>query len=71
MTQALSDAVACAAKLPQEDQNALAAILMEEMASEERWSALFSESQTLLEQMARKAMEENQQETLEPIEQLT
>ncbi|MCP9825037.1 hypothetical protein [Synechococcus sp. EJ6-Ellesmere] len=34
MTQALSAAVASAAKLPEEEQNVLAAILLEEMASE-------------------------------------
>ena len=42
MTQALSAAVACAAKLPDEEQNVLAAIMLEEMESEQRWSALFA-----------------------------
>jgi hypothetical protein len=49
MTQALSTAVATAAQLPEEEQDALAAILLEEMESEERWSALFADSLNLLE----------------------
>ncbi|MFM9101627.1 MAG: hypothetical protein ACKOPS_09925, partial [Cyanobium sp.] len=60
MTQALSEAVASAAKLPEEEQNVLAAILLEEMESEERWSALFSGSQNLLEQMASEAIQDFQ-----------
>ena len=36
MTQALSTAVGTAAQLPEEEQDALAAILLEEMESEER-----------------------------------
>ena len=60
MTHALSDAVASAAKLPEEEQNALAAILLEEMASEERWNALFSGSQSLLEQLAREALQDDE-----------
>ena len=60
MTQALSAAVASAAKLPDEEQNALAAILLEEMESEERWSALFAGSQNLLEQTASEAIQDFQ-----------
>jgi hypothetical protein len=71
MTQALSDAMASAAKLPEEEQNALAAILLEEMASEERWSALFSDSPTLLERLASEALQDKDQNNLQPIEQLT
>ena len=66
MTQALSDAVAFAAKLPEEEQNALAAILLEEMASEERWNALFSGSQNLLEQLAREALQDDAAGNVQP-----
>ena len=37
MTQALSDAIAKAAKLPDEEQDVLATILLEEIQSEARW----------------------------------
>jgi hypothetical protein len=71
MTQALSDAIAFAAKLPEEEQNALAAILLEEMASEERWNALFSNSQTPLQRLALEAIDKKEQDTLQPREALT
>jgi len=70
MTQALSAAVATAALLPAEEQDALAAILLEEMESEERWNALFADSQNLLEQLAHEAIEDFQAGRVEPIDQL-
>ena len=70
MTQALSAAVACAAKLPDEEQNVLAAIMLEEMESEQRWSALFSGSQNLLEQMASEAIQDFQAGRVQPIDEL-
>ena len=68
MMQALSAAVASAAKLPEEEQNVLTAILLEEMESEERWSALFSGSQNLLEQMASEAIQDFQAGRVPPID---
>ena len=70
MTQALSTAVATAAQLPEEDQDALAAILLEEMESEERWSALFADSLNLLERMANEAIQDFQSGRVQPIDQL-
>ncbi|MFU8885418.1 MAG: hypothetical protein ACNA8O_08175 [Cyanobacteriota bacterium] len=62
--------MASAAKLPEEEQNVLAAILLEEMESEERWSALFSGSQNLLEQMASEAIQDFQAGRVQPIDEL-
>jgi hypothetical protein len=70
MTQALSAAVATAAQLPEEEQDALAAILLEEMESEERWSALFADSPNLLERMAKEAIQDFQAGRVQPIDQL-
>ena len=70
MTQALSTAVATAAQLPEEEQDALAAILLEEMESEERWSALFADSLNLLERMANEAIQDFQAGRVQPIDQL-
>ena len=70
MTQALSAAVASAAKLPDEEQNVLAAILLEEMESEERWSTLFAGSQNLLQQMASEAIQDFQAGRVQPIDEL-
>jgi hypothetical protein len=58
MTQALTSAVAEATKLPPAEQDALAAILLEEIASEQRWSASFAKSQEALQSMAEQALEE-------------
>ena len=70
MTQALSAAVATAAQLSEEEHDALAAILLEEMESEERWNALFADSQNLLERMANEAIQDFQAGRVQPIDQL-
>lgn len=61
MTHLLAQAFAEASRLPQADQNILAQWLLEELASERRWSRLFAESQDLLSQLADEAAEEFEQ----------
>ena len=56
MTQLLEKALKEVAKLPASDQDAVAAILLEEIASEQRWSASFAKSQELLAKLADKAL---------------
>ena len=56
MTQALLSAVAQAEKLPPEEQDAIAAILIEEIASEQRWSQSFARSEHVLEALAAEAL---------------
>lgn len=58
MTQALTSAVAEATKLPPEEQDILAAILLEEIRSEQRWSETFSKSEHVLEALASEALAE-------------
>ena len=70
MTQALSAAIASAAKLPPEEQDALAAILLEEISSEERWSSLFETSQNLLGQLAGDAIRDFEAGSTQPLENL-
>ena len=60
MTQALAAAVASASRLPDEEQDVLASLLMAEMDSEERWNMLFSQSQGLLADLAKQALLEHQ-----------
>ena len=43
----------------QSEQDALAALVLEELASEERWSASFAESQDLLASLADEALAEH------------
>ena len=70
MTQALSAAVATAAQLPEKEQDALAAILVEEMESEERWNAIFADSQNLLERMANEAIQDLETGRVQPLDTL-
>lgn len=58
MTQALTSAVAEATKLPPAEQDVLAAILLEEIASERRWSQSFAKSEHVLEALASEALAE-------------
>ena len=58
MTNALVSAVARAEKLPPEEQDVLAAILLEEIASEDRWSQSFARSGPVLEALAAEALAE-------------
>ena len=59
MTQLLEKALREVAKLPPSEQDAVAAILLEELASEKKWSELFAESQELLTQLADEAFAED------------
>lgn len=56
MTQLLDKALSQVAKLPASDQNAVAAIVLEELASEQRWADSFAKSQDLLAKLAGKAL---------------
>lgn len=56
MTQLLEKALREVAKLPESEQDAVAAILLEELASEKRWSELFARSQETLAKLAEKAL---------------
>ena len=58
MTKLLKKAFDEAAKLPEKEQDALARILLEELASERRWDELFAGSHDLLGQLADEALAE-------------
>ena len=60
MTEALAAAFATASRLPDEEQDVLASLLMAEMDSEERWNTLFSQSQGALADLAQQALLEHQ-----------
>jgi hypothetical protein len=70
MTHALNSAVAEATKLPPEEQDAQAAILLEEIASEQRWSQSFSKSEALLESLASEAIAEFKAGKTKPLDDL-
>ena len=58
MTKSLETAFSKAAKLPVKEQDALAAFLLEEMASERKWDEQFAASQDQLAHLAREAIAE-------------
>ena len=58
MTKLLEKALQEVAKLPAAEQDALAAIVLEELASEQRWAELFGRSQGELARLAQEALAE-------------
>ena len=61
MTRLLEKAFEEASKLPEEDQDALAEMLLNELASEERWAEAFAKSQDKLALLAKEALTEFEQ----------
>ncbi|MBI4488536.1 MAG: hypothetical protein HY694_05585 [Deltaproteobacteria bacterium] len=59
MTKLLKRAFEEASKLPEDEQDALGRILLDELASERRWEELFAGSQDLLAEMGDKALAEH------------
>jgi hypothetical protein len=58
MTKLLEEAFAEASKLPEREQDALATVILEELASERRWDQAFANSADLLAQLADQALAE-------------
>ena len=58
MTKLLERAMEQVSKLPASDQDAVAAIVLEELASEQRWSESFAKSQGALAKLAEQALAE-------------
>ncbi len=54
MTQLLEKVLTEVYKLPPEQQDAIAAIILEELEDEQRWDKAFAESQDQLAQLAQK-----------------
>lgn len=69
MTKSLEEAFAKASRLPPEEQETLAAWLLEELESEGRWDGLFARSQGALGKLAAEAQAEHRRggtEELDP-----
>ena len=60
MTQLLEQALAELEKLPKPEQDAIAALILEEIADERRWDDAFARSQDRLAELARKVREDIQ-----------
>ncbi len=69
MTEALRKAFEAASRLPDREQEELAAAILEELAADERWEAAFTESQSALKRLADEALREHRagrSEALDP-----
>ena len=68
MTKALKKAFEAASRLPDADQDELAAAILEELEADERWEAAFARSQDDLERLAEEALEEYRAGRTEPLD---
>lgn len=59
MTQLMEKALSEIRKLPEEEQDALAAWILEELEAERKWNASLSQSEDLLVQLADEALKEH------------
>jgi len=59
MTQSLEAAFAKASQLPEEEQETLAALILAEIESEQRWDGAFAKSQDRLAELADQALAEH------------
>ena len=66
VTKLLEQAFSQAEKLPASGQAAVAAIVIEELASEQRWSESFAKSQDVLARLGEKALAEHAAGRTEP-----
>jgi hypothetical protein len=68
MTKLLDKAIAEARKLPPEEQDAVGAIILDEIADEARWAKTFAETQDALEALADEALAESEAGETTPLE---
>jgi hypothetical protein len=68
MTKLLEKAVAAVSDLPEKEQDAIAALILEELADEERWAQSFAVSQRQLSTLAKEALEEYRSGRTEPLD---
>ncbi len=67
MTKLLDKALSEVSKLPASEQDAVAALVLEELASEKRWSMSFAKSQDLLAKLAEDALVEHASGQTKPL----
>lgn len=68
MTKALRAAFAAASCLPDDQQDCLAAAILAEVATDERWDASFASSGESLERLADEALEAHRAGRAEPLD---
>ena len=68
MTQSLERAISVIKKLPDQEQDAIAAEKMAELESDRRWDNAFANSRVELDQLAEEALEEFRDGRTEPLD---
>ncbi|MCC7446030.1 MAG: hypothetical protein IT324_01375 [Anaerolineae bacterium] len=68
VTPLLEKAIAEITKLPEQEQNTLAAWILEELESEERWQRAFDASEDVLTQLAEEALREHREGRTLPLD---
>jgi hypothetical protein len=68
MTKRLEEAFAKASKLPEKEQDSLAAWLMEELEDEHAWEEKFAKSHDVLARLAKKALAEHRAGKTRPLD---
>jgi hypothetical protein len=68
MTKLLEEAIAAVSQLSEIDQDAIASLILQELASEQRWAEAFAKSETQLAQLADEALAEFKQGKTQPLE---
>ena len=68
MTNALKKAFDVASRLPDREQDALAAAILEELAADERWEATLSAAPGALERLADEALAEHRAGSTKPLD---
>ena len=67
MTKLLEQAFAQASQLPEQEQDAIAALALQELASDQRWDTAFANSQDALAMLADEALSEDRQGGTKPL----
>lgn len=67
MTALLEQALAEIQKLPPAEQDAIAALILDELADEERWTSAFADSQDALARLAAKARQDRRSGKARPL----
>ena len=68
MTKLLEQAFTKASKLPEEEQDILAKVILDELEAEQKWEALFEKSSNLLDELAKEALEEHKAGKTKPLD---
>ncbi len=68
MTQLLERAYAEVAQLPEADQDAIAALILEELEDERKWQVSFAQSQEALALLAEEALAEHRAGRTQPLD---